>query len=379
MDDALSTGWDGLRRGRAASSRALLRAAGGGDAPASYRRYDWHAGRVRRDRRRAAGAAAGASRASGPARRRSPTLVTVLVWVEAPATVRLARGLARDGGALEPQLGGAGPWPRSEHFAATGPRERADLLVRPHPAGPAPSARPPRVSAMLPPSGEQFEISGGGYRAVVTESGGALRRARARGRTRSSTGSARTRCRPGGRGQLLMPWPNRIRDGAYSFDGRDLQLPLTEPARHNASHGLARWVAWSPEEHTGHSVALTYRLMAQTGYPWTLDLRVVYDLSADGLTVTQSATNLARHARAVRQRRAPLPRGRPRPGRRLGAHPARRRPARSSTTGCCPTGARTVAGTDYDFRIARPVRDGRVQRRLHRPGPRRRRRGDRRR
>ena len=48
----------------------------------------------------------------------------------------------------------------------------------------------------------------------------------------------------GGRGQLLMPWPNRVRDGAYSFDGRDLQLALTEPRRSNASHGLARWAAW---------------------------------------------------------------------------------------------------------------------------------------
>ena len=41
------------------------------------------------------------------------------------------------------------------------------------------------------------------------------------------------------------------------------------------------------------SVSLRYRLMAQTGYPWTLDLHVLYDLSADGLTVTQTATNLA--------------------------------------------------------------------------------------
>ena len=49
----------------------------------------------------------------------------------------------------------------------------------------------------------------------------------------------------GGRGQLLVPWPNRIRDGAYSFGGRSLQLPLTEPSRHNASHGLVRWVAWT--------------------------------------------------------------------------------------------------------------------------------------
>src|SRR6185295_9792616 len=61
----------------------------------------------------------------------------------------------------------------------------------------------------------------------------------------------------------------------------------------NASHGLVRWAAWSLEEHSAASVSLTYRLMAQSGYPWTLDLHVVYDVSADGLTVTQTATNLS--------------------------------------------------------------------------------------
>jgi len=49
----------------------------------------------------------------------------------------------------------------------------------------------------------------------------------------------------GGRGQLLMPWPNRIRDGRYSFEGKDVQLPLTEPARGHASHGRARWAPWA--------------------------------------------------------------------------------------------------------------------------------------
>ena len=68
-----------------------------------------------------------------------------------------------------------------------------------------------------------------------------------------------------------MPWPNRIRDGRYSFGGRDLQLALTEPRARNASHGLVRWAAWTLEEHAGHSVSLTYRLMAQTATPgpWT--------------------------------------------------------------------------------------------------------------
>ena len=145
---------------------------------------------------------------------------------------------------------------------------------------------------MVFPSGDQFEISAAGYAAVVTESGGALRSLSHRGRALVD-GFPEDRMASGGRGQLLMPWPNRIRDGRYEFGGRELQLALTDPSRGNASHGLARWVAWTVEEHTATSVSLVYRLMAQSGYPWTVDLHVLYDLSADGLRVTQTATNLA--------------------------------------------------------------------------------------
>jgi aldose 1-epimerase len=205
------------------------------------------------------------------------------------------------------------------------------------------------------PSGDQYEISAAGYRAVVTESGGSLRVLEHEGRALLD-GFGADEMAPGGRGQLLVPWPNRIRDGAYSFGGRDLQLPLTEPSLHNASHGLARWVAWSVEEHTSRSVSLTCRLMAQTGYPWTVDLRVGYDLSADGLTVTQSAINLA---------------GTPAPY-ASGAHPyltvgpgpvdgwELTLPAATRSLvddRLLPVGREDVDGTAYDFRIARPIRE----------------------
>ena len=145
---------------------------------------------------------------------------------------------------------------------------------------------------MVFPSGEQYEITAAGYRAVITESGAALR-VLSYGDRALVDGFAEDEISSGGRGQLLMPWPNRIRDGRYSFGGRDLQLALTEPKRSHASHGLARWAAWTLEEHTANSVSLVYRVMAQTGYPWTVDLHVLYDLGADGLTVTQTATNLS--------------------------------------------------------------------------------------
>lgn len=145
---------------------------------------------------------------------------------------------------------------------------------------------------MVFPSGDQFRISAGDYAAVVTESGAALRLLQHDGRDLVHP-FPEDRMSSGGRGQLLVPWPNRIRDGRYSFGGQDLQLGLTDPGHGNASHGLARWVAWTLEEHTGTSVSVVYRVMAQTGYPWALDLHVLYDLSADGLVVTQTATNLS--------------------------------------------------------------------------------------
>jgi aldose 1-epimerase len=208
---------------------------------------------------------------------------------------------------------------------------------------------------MLGPSGDQFPIEGGGYRAVVTESGAALRSLSHAGRSLVD-GFEEHQLSSGGRGQLLMPWPNRIRDGRYAFGGVERQLPLTEPSRGNASHGLVRWAAWTLEEHTPNSVSLQYRLMAQTGYPWLVDLHVLYDLSATGLTVTQTATNMS---------------GSPAPY-ASGAHPyltvgpgpvdgwELTLPAatRSLTDDrLLPVGTEPLAGTAYDFRTPRPVGD----------------------
>jgi aldose 1-epimerase len=208
---------------------------------------------------------------------------------------------------------------------------------------------------MTAPSGDQFEFAAGGYRAIVTECGATLRLLEHDGRP-LVRGFGEDEMSSAGRGQLLMPWPNRIRDGAYSFDGRDLQLGLTEPSRRNASHGLARWAAWSLEEHGASAVSLSYRLMAQSGYPWTLDLHVLYDLSAEGLTVTQTATNLS-------DRPAPYA---------SGAHPYLTAGASALDTWeltlpaslrllpddrQIPVGEEEVAGTAYDFRVARPIGD----------------------
>lgn len=140
------------------------------------------------------------------------------------------------------------------------------------------------------PTGKQYEIASGGSRAVVTEVGATLR-SYARDGVDVVRGFAADESPRGGQGQNLLPWPNRIRDGKYIFAGKSQQLPLSEPARHNASHGLVRYVPWVLVEHRPDSVTNRVRIFPQPGWPGWLEARVTHAVSADGLIVTVSAIN----------------------------------------------------------------------------------------
>lgn len=144
----------------------------------------------------------------------------------------------------------------------------------------------------LPPTGAQLELTGGGYHAIVTASGATLRGLWLGSRP-VVPAFAEDQLPQGGAGQQLLPWPNRIGNGSYEFNGTSYQLALSEPTRNNAIHGLVRWVTWNVVAHSRDKVTLGYRLPAQSGYPWTLDLETTYTLAADGLTVTTRATNRA--------------------------------------------------------------------------------------
>jgi aldose 1-epimerase len=143
----------------------------------------------------------------------------------------------------------------------------------------------------MKPSGEQVELASGDQRAVVVGVGAGLRTYSVGGRSILDGYSAEDVC-PSGRGQLLVPWPNRIEDGRYEFEGRSLQLPLNEPERRNAIHGLVRWAHWSVVEREENRVAFEHVLYPQPGYPFALELRTEYSLSEDGLAVRIDATNV---------------------------------------------------------------------------------------
>jgi aldose 1-epimerase len=205
----------------------------------------------------------------------------------------------------------------------------------------------------ISPSGEQVELSVGDQRAVVVGVGGGLRTYSVGDRPVLDGYSVVAMC-SSGRGQLLAPWPNRIQDGSYEFEGRTHQLALDEPERRNAIHGLVRWSQWSVVEQEAERAVLEHRLHPRPGYPFTLDLRVEYSVSEDGLEVRAEATNVGSE---------PCPYG-------IGAHPYLAAgeglvdrlelsiPARTaliSDERAIPVGRAPVEATEVDFRTPRRI------------------------
>jgi aldose 1-epimerase len=150
------------------------------------------------------------------------------------------------------------------------------------------------VSA-IPPSGQQFVLTSGDQRAVVTEVGAGLR-IYAAGDRDVVDGFPEDEMATIGRGQVLLPWPNRIEDGQYEFAGRMHQTPISEPARQNALHGLTRWRNWTAVEQAEDRVLMSLVLHPQDGYPFTVRFDVDYGLSPGGLTIRTTATNLGEQA-----------------------------------------------------------------------------------
>ena len=199
----------------------------------------------------------------------------------------------------------------------------------------------------------QVEIEAGDQKAAVDTLGGGLRSYVAGGRELLDgypDGEAAT----SGRGQVLIPWPNRIEDGVYEFDGRQQQLALDELAARNAIHGLVRWAGWGIGEREQSRVVLEHVLQPQPGYPFRLALTIEYALTDAGLSVSTTATNTGPD---------PCPYG-------CGFHPyltlgtpsvdtlflhAPARTVLSANERGLPTGRSAVAGTEYDFSEPRAI------------------------
>ncbi len=192
--------------------------------------------------------------------------------------------------------------------------------------------------------------------ATIVEVGGGIRSYAVGGRDVLHPYDIEAMC-DGAHGTPLIPWPNRLADGKYVFDGAAQQVPLTEPGKGNAIHGLTRWRSWTAAERTDAAVTMAMTLRPSPGYPFALALRIRYALGDDGLSVRTTARNIGTHECPYAH----------------GQHPYLS-PGRGSLDDCVlefgaatrirtdserqlPVGAVAVGrGTDYDFTGGRSLR-----------------------
>lgn len=158
-------------------------------------------------------------------------------------------------------------------------------------AQPAPPVAPTEVAAPVPPGGAILTIQSHGYTAEVASVGATLKALRY-GSRNLVTPFGDAEVRPCFHGAVLAPWPNRIANGAYRFEGVDYQLPITEVERSNAIHGLVAWVEWQVVRHESSIVELCTSVAPQPGYPGHLELRTTFALHAGGLEWTVRARNI---------------------------------------------------------------------------------------
>lgn len=131
------------------------------------------------------------------------------------------------------------------------------------------------------PSGEQITLHSGDWEATVVSVGAGLRGVKWRG-VEIVEGYGREEMAPHSSGQLLAPWPNRLRDGRYTFQGQESLLPINERSTSSAIHGLIRWLPFNVVAVGESRCVMQLRLFPSTGYPFCIDITVTYELFGVG-------------------------------------------------------------------------------------------------
>lgn len=139
-------------------------------------------------------------------------------------------------------------------------------------------------------TGQQYTIRHGEWEAVITELGATMRKVTYQGKNvivPLGPDDPVTCCQ----GQLLVPFPNRIEGGTYTFEGKTYELPIDEHERNTAIHGYGYRSYWTLESLSEDSVTQSWRVPHLNGYPFDLLVTTTHTLTDDGLHITVEAYN----------------------------------------------------------------------------------------
>ncbi len=146
------------------------------------------------------------------------------------------------------------------------------------------------------PEPTEVELTAGAARLAVDLRGGGMRELRV-GAWQLLDGYPAGTVIEGWPGAVLLPWPNRVRHGRWTWAGRELQLDVGSPEAPHAIHGLLSWQPWnvvetpSTVDGSQHAVTVGTTVEPHPGYPFRLVAAVDYALAPDRLTVTVRTRN----------------------------------------------------------------------------------------
>ena len=149
---------------------------------------------------------------------------------------------------------------------------------------------PPEQTPWPPTTPTEVQLTAGPARLAVALRGGGLRELVV-GDWAVLDGYPAGTVPQGRRGGVLLPWPNRLRDGRWSWRGSDLQLDVASAASPNAVHGVVSWQPWAVLAQTDDAVTVGTTVEARPGYPFRLAAAVDYALTPEALTVTARVRN----------------------------------------------------------------------------------------
>jgi aldose 1-epimerase len=96
----------------------------------------------------------------------------------------------------------------------------------------------------------------------------------------------------GRRGGVLLPWPNRIRDGRWTWQGRELQLDIASAGKPTAIHGLVSAQPWQALDSGPGRVTVGTVVERRSGYPFRLAAAIDYALEPERFESTVRVRNV---------------------------------------------------------------------------------------
>ncbi len=91
---------------------------------------------------------------------------------------------------------------------------------------------------------------------------------------------------------LLFPFPNRIKDGRYTFEGNEYRLDINDQETFSAIHGLIAFKPFEIEKQEKASATLLFTYHGEMeGYPFPYEFRITYTLRKSKLDISVIAKN----------------------------------------------------------------------------------------